>query len=560
MSEPLPPMELAWSLHARVMAAFEKPARELETTIHQAASPAALADANDPARFQRACMLGMASVTDLALDDALPEPVRASLRELPIHYQELLNILSPAAHAITAAAPDLRTITNIEGVTGLLHGAAQAANPSTTIGVATIGGATLGSLVLPGIGTAIGGAIGVWLGGMQTGKRDRRAVERFAEAVKLMWAAVGDLQRSLWNQVIRSVKTQNGPALPDAAYFETAGVQWVSLRATLEQTARSGDTTAERARLETYVREWGPHPDALAFAVRLRLPPHPADAARAAAFVAQHSALYPTDPHGWENQARLSLESGDFAAALEAAEQGLKADAAHAGARDVRLETLAALGRIGEAEDAARAARASRPGTAPELVLIRGLMRGDRRAEAIERVRAWARRDGRPAAIVRHLRAFAPTASLLAAGAEPIPELTSVPPGVDGEMQAAVEQHLRADGARSYLGQPPAEQAQNARDAFLQLQPDERLLFFHDWSLFHNAKTGLALTTRRLLWKAGWQDAVIIDLRQARDTPVRAEKAVLHVGGKTVDVEDERLAAGLAASLREMFETLHATG
>jgi hypothetical protein len=192
----------------------------------------------------------------------------------------------------------------------------------------------------------------------------------------------------------------------------------------------------------------------------------------------------------------------------------------------------------------------------PELALIRGLMRGGRRAEALERVRAWARRDGRPAAIVRQLRAFAPTALLLADGAGAIAELATVPAGVDGELQGAVEQHLRADGARSYLGQPPGEQAQSAREAFLQLQPAERLLFFHTWSLWHNARTGLALTSRRLLWKGAWQDPVVVELRQARTLPVRADKAVLRVGGKTVDVEDEALAAALVAALHDMFEVL----
>jgi hypothetical protein len=504
-------------------------------------------------------MLGLAAVTDLSLDDSLAGPVRAGLRKLPSHYQELLNTLAPAAQAINAAAPELRNIIHIQDFTSFLHGAAQAANPSTAIGVAAIGGATIGSLVLPGIGTAIGGAIGVWLGGMQTSRRDRRALERFAEAVKLMWAAVGDLQRNLWNQIILFVKDEDGPVLADAAFFETATVQWASLRAALLAAARPADRAAGHLRLDTYLREWGPHPDGLALAARLLLPPDPPDLVHAAALVERHRVLYPGNPQGCENRGRLALEEGQFSSALDAAEQGLKAEAGHPGLHEVRLEALAALGRIGEAEEATRLARASNPGTAPELALIRGLMRGGRRAQAVERVRAWARRDGKPATIVRQLRAFAPTAVLVADGADPIPELMAVLAGVDGELQAVVEQHLRADGRRSYLGQPPGELAQNARGAFLQLQPGERLLFFHDWSLWHNAKAGFAITSRRLLWKGAWQDPIVVDLRQSGNLPVRAEKAVLHVGGKAVDVEDKALATALVAVLHDMFEVVRAS-
>ena len=66
MPEPLLPLELAWSLHTRVTAVSEKPLSELEARTREAANPTALVDANDPARFQRACMLGLAAVTDLS--------------------------------------------------------------------------------------------------------------------------------------------------------------------------------------------------------------------------------------------------------------------------------------------------------------------------------------------------------------------------------------------------------------------------------------------------------------------------------------------------------------
>src|SRR5262249_20981010 len=191
-------------------------------------------------RFQRACMLGLAAVTDLALDTELPPPVRTALRELTQHYQELLTVLLPAAQALAAAAPDLRNIQHIDGMSAVLFQATQAANPSTPVGVAAIGGATLGTLLLPGVGTAIGGALGVLLGGTQANKRDRRALERFAAAVKLMWTAIDDLHNNLWNRLVHSVQQAQGPVLPDAAYFDTAAARWESLKAAAHPTSLPG--------------------------------------------------------------------------------------------------------------------------------------------------------------------------------------------------------------------------------------------------------------------------------------------------------------------------------
>jgi hypothetical protein len=545
-AEPLTPLELAWSLRERVATVFSKPLHDLEENIRNAGDGPAVVDANDPARFQRACMLGMAAVTDLSLDDTLPETVRAALRGLPTHYQELLGGLMPAAQAIMAASPDLRNIQNFEGMTGLLHGAAQAANPSTPIGVAAIGGATIGTLVMPGLGTAIGGAIGVWLGGKQVSKRDRLALQRFAAATKLMWSAVEDLHRNLWNQLVRSLREMAGPTMPDAAFFETAGIRWQSLH----------DSEPDRQHLETYFQEWGPHPEALHVAARLCLPPHPLDLAGLTQWVSKHRMLYPTDPGGHDSAARLALEQGDFEAALRSAGSGLESQPNHPGLPEVRLEALAALGRIGEAEEAVRVARKGQVLSAPELVLIRGLLRGSRRAEAVECVRAWVQRDRKPAAIVRQLQSDARTAVLLADGAVPIPELAGVPPGIDGRLQAAVEEHLYADGAKSFLGTPPEEKWHNAREAWLRLHADERLLFFHDWSLWHNAKTGLAITNRRLIWKYTWEDVVAVDLGRMVGGRVAADKGELRVGDKTVDVQDSALAASLALALRAMLDAL----
>lgn len=544
-------LDFAWALYHRIAGALAKPLDEVRTSVQRATEPPDLVAAAEPSHFQRACLLGLASVTDIALDERLLPAVRTALRELPKHYQEILTVLLPAAQALSAAAPDLRNIQHIEGMSAVLFQATQAANPSTPVGVAAIGGATLGTLLLPGIGTAIGGALGVLLGGTQANKRDRRALERFAAAVKLMWAATEDLHNNLWNQIIHLVQEDSGPTLPDAAYFETASALWESIKSAPQATPRPGDPAPFRDTVEKFIRDWGPHPEALYVVAQACLPPYPLDLAALESWVEKQVQLYPTDAGTHENSARLALERADFARSLESADRGLAVNPNHGGLRQVHLEAQAALGRVADAEEAVRQARTTSPASLPELPFIRGLIRGGRTPEAAERVRAWVKRDGKPALIVQYLKTGAVTASLFGDGPILLPELTGYAAGSTAPLQAAVEQHLRADNAVSFFGEPPGDKGRNAREAFLHLRAEEKVLYFHDWSLWHNAKTGLALTNQRLLWKCAWQDTVEVELRDVPTDAVSVKGSVLHIGDKTIDMEDEALAMGLMRTLRE---------
>jgi tetratricopeptide (TPR) repeat protein len=540
----------SWSLHERAASAFNKPLEELRGSVQRAATPPDLVAAADPAHFQRACMLGLAGITDLGLDPSLPEPIREALRGLPPHYQEMLSLLLPAAQAIMAAAPDLRNIQHIEGMAGLLYQATQAANPATTVGVAAIGGATLGTLLMPGIGTAIGGALGVWLGGVNANKRDRRALERFSAAVKLMWTATEDLQNGTWNYLVHAVQKE-GHTLPDAAYFETADAKWASLKAATDHVLNPGAPAPFRSAVETYLHDWGPHPEALYIVAHGCLPPYLLDLPSLASCVGRQLKLYPNDPRSDESSARLALEQGEFARALEAAERGLALAPKNERLRQAQVEALAALGRVAMAEEKVRLCRAANPETPPELALICGLLRGGRRDEAVERARAWLHRDGKPALIVDLLRSFPVTAPLLTDGSIPPSDVTTVLPGCAGRLQATVQRHLRADGTNSYYGEPPGEKGRNAREEFLQLQADEKVLYFHDWSLWHNAKTGLAVTTQRLLSKRMWEDTVSLELREVAASPTTVEGPVIRAGGHRIDVENVNLAHALERVLRE---------
>jgi hypothetical protein len=417
------------------------------------------------------------------------------------------------------------------------------------------GGAAIGSLLLPGVGTAIGGALGAYFGQKHATKKDIAVLDRFDRAAGLMWATVHDVQRSTWDHLIRALAETGEIALPDAAYFESAGSRWEQLKSTLVQGWSMENVVLVRQQIEGFIREFGPHPDALYLAGRTCVPPSTNDPAFSMRWASLHLQLFPQDPGAYENAADLALEEGDGLQALVIADRGLVVDATYQGLLNTRVEVLAFLGRYSEAESAMQGSLGADP-HGPRLALIRGLMRVGRSMDAVNQVREWIHREGRPAAVARELASQPLTAPLVSDLNLRIADFEGVRAGLDGELQGIVQQYLEADGVISFLSELPPEKQKNSREAFLDLQSGEVLLFFLDWSLWQNAKTGLAITNRRVLWKCMWGAPSVICLRDITLQGVAAEKSVLYISGHSVDVEDEQVAARLADVLREACLTL----
>jgi tetratricopeptide (TPR) repeat protein len=553
------PLELGWSLRDRVVSAFAKPLKELQTISAKAVGPAALADANEPGLFQRACMTGLAAITDLAREEILPDLVRAVLRKLPDHYTELLSLLQPPSHALMLAAPDIRKIQHVTGMAGLLHKGAQAANPKTIRGTAAIGGAAVGSVIMPGIGTAIGGAIGYWLGNSESTVQDTVAIDHFQNASRLMWAAVDDLLRNTWNIIGRMLLKKEGPDLPDSAYYETACIRWESLKASFHEPIKPDKRDSIRAHLDVFFRDWGPHPEALELACRLCLVPFPLDLDLLQQLATRFRELYPTHAAAYVAVSRLQLEQNNYTEGLASVEQGLKLAPNSIPLQQARIELLAAMDRVAEVEVALQRFPKEEPDYSPRLSLVRGLVRANKQAEAIEQIRLWIHKEGKPAVVVQELGYFPRTASLLAENQAQFPELDTVFPGRDGDLQAIVQYYLSADGKASFLGPLPPEKDQTCHKEFPP-QPGEVFLFVYDWSEWHLVKGSLAITNRRLMWKHGWDKPVSIELSQTVPSIVSATKSDVKIGGRSIDVRNEDLATALVKTIKEMTETVGGPG
>ena len=95
---------------------------------------------------------------------------------------------------------------------------------------------------------------------------------------------------------------------------------------------------------------------------------------------------------------------------------------------------------------------------------------------------------------------------------------------------------------------------------FLNLNRSEELLYFRDWSVWGNGKTGFVLTTESVQWKCMWEAPVRIELRSLDPASVVAEGQNLHVAGQSVDAENTELAQSTAQLIIEVINTLREHG
>lgn len=81
------------------------------------------------------------------------------------------------------------------------------------------------------------------------------------------------------------------------------------------------------------------------------------------------------------------------------------------------------------------------------------------------------------------------------------------------------------DGENHFLGPPDRERFANAKKTFLRLRDGEKVLYFFDWSVWGNGKTGFAITSKRVQWKCLWEDPVRFRLAKLRPDTTEPENA-----------------------------------
>lgn len=545
-----------WGLYTRVRQAFFTPINELE---QEAARGASLADPLapwEPDRIGCVCSAALSAVTALELDASLPEAFRAALLRVEQHRSRLLGSLDPAAWELRAALQQVRGLNLPPGwLEGVLTEAARANdNPLSETGRVAIGGAFVGTCVLPGVGTVVGYALGALLSHAASREKDnghqQATLARFNQAANAMMAAVRNLFVQVWDGIAQVLIPSGDSSVREAVFFAEAEQRWEALAASFRQRLTPEHAAWAWDEVMRFQGEWGPHPDALDTAARLCLPPYARDLDTAAAWADLQLRLFPSLPEGYENRAEVYLELGDFEGCYRLSHEGLRISPGYERLVLLQIESLAGLGRMGDA----RALVASRcdagAGGEAWLRYVRGLYHSGRLAEAAEAAREWAVGTTIVHGVAYSIRMDPVMGHDLAFLAH-LPEFAQAMQAPDWELRGIVETMLDADGARSFRGNLTAERLATIRAAFPSLAPGERVLYFLDGSRWYGSG-GLVITTSRALWKSAWREPVAMHLAGLSPEQVGAEGGVLKLNGQAMDLKEPVLAANLAAALLEL--------
>ncbi len=536
----------SWRLRALFDEVWMTSCRDVFAGIRDADGLSPVLSAREPARLVGACGMGLVGIARLEAEPGLPLGFRRAAPVAGARKVEFLRSLSDASAALQQATLEVRALKLPEGTAaGVLHGAIQANDPRTEAGAGALGGALLGTFILPGVGTAIGGALGAWVGQNQAEGRSQPILERYDTAAERMLHAVDELFDIVWDALVEAA-TPEGLTLAQSAHFGRAGIAWSELRP--QVLAEVGITSAApvRARIEAFLAQWGPHQDALHLLVRTSIRPYDLAGPSVRRIAKTQVETYPSEALSHEDAADVELELGDAARALEIADTALQRHVGHTGLVLTRIEALAACGREREANAAEVEARSVDADRAATLYRARGLVRGRKLDAAALVIAEWVKEAKQPFAVTRRVRADALLEELYSKHHLSVPDRLA-------EMRGIIETHLDGDGGKRFFGLPPPPRDANARVEFLgDLSGDEETLFFFDWSVLGNAKTGFALTTTRIVWKCVWEDPVRIPFTSVTAGGATAEAKMLTVAGRTVDMEDAALAAAVATTILEL--------
>lgn len=540
---------LSWALRSRVDAAASPPLEAVFGAIQAADTLHGIIAARGADALRVACSLALDAVAALEAESDLPAAFRSAARDSRSERQSLLQRLDEPGRALDAAGTKVLELKLPESTAAsFIDGAARVYNPTTSAGIGAASGAALGSMILPGIGTAIGGALGAMVGASQMDKRNEKVLEAFDAAASRMDQAVRGLVAAAWDELVRCAH-QGGLQLQPSSFFAKAQQEWARLSETKLSDVVAGRTTEAEDAVRGFLAKWGPDQTALNTLLRLQLPPYGRPTQETPEIAQKQLQLYPMDPRSFEAAADLGLEMNEPERALALAEQGTLIAPTHWGLALTRIEALAASGQADEAHKAAAAAVSAGAGYEPFYHLARGLTRAGEYQAAADVAAQWQAAAATSAAVRVRLSADPILAVLFQNGLLHPPTETEHP-------RAVAETYLSADGVKSHFGIPPGDQGKNAQAEFLKLKPHEKVVFFYDWSVWGNGKTGFAITTRRVLWKCLWENPVQIDLSKVSSESIRREGSVLRVAHKDVDMDDEDLADGVVSTLSRMSVSL----
>lgn len=537
--------DLSWHLRDLFLDAWTGPFEPVLVAIREASTMSELLTARDAGRIKSACEQGLAALGQFESRRELPPSFGRAMHHVVKDRTRWLRTLDDECRTLDQASQQVRALKLPDSTAAsLIQGAVQANDAGTATGVGVIGGALLGGMLAPGIGHIIGGAVGAMVGQGEVDKKNGVVLDHYDQSAARLLGAVDLLFDALWDEVTDLV-TEAGVRLLRSSHFAMANETWREVREQCLSELTPHKARLSRAKIEEFLGQWGVHQDALHSLIRLSLRPHNLPSSEVRHHARRQLEFYPRNATSHEDAADTELDLGDATEAIRIVERALSSYPGHVGLTLTQIEALAAAGHFEGARTVETTARQQGMDRSATLYLLRGLARNSQYEQAAALVNAWIQEDGKRTAILRWVRSDAVLEPLYLRG--DLPSLSQ-----DEELQGIVETHLEEDRHKRFLGLPAPPRGRTAQKEFLDLANGELPLFFFDWSVWGNAKTGFALTTRRVVWKCLWEDPVRISLAAISAEGVAVTGSLLKVGDRQVDMEDEALARAVATTIIEM--------
>ncbi len=543
--------ELSWVLHARMSEAMWEQFEPLLSRMQRSKTWMEYFTANDPAQYEIAFVRGLSAVLRLPLSD-YPKHFQHALKKVESRQDTFQSTLVDRGKVLEERLVAIRQLGLPDNaLPGYLAGSPNAVKKNSFGGWGMIGGATIGSVLFPGLGTVVGAIIGGFVGG-STGTNPQEVVQKFDAAREEMFAGVRSGYQQLWDRFVREVRELG--EVPPLSSSEIGTAEAELNRIVTTTPLESGSSYR---RIVRFIEEHGPKQEAVYLACRFCLDQRREFRTDALKWKDLQKQLYPDRVETIECEARYALEQKEYDGALSVLEEVDRGVADAEAIRVCRAEVFGAQGL--ESKARGEFPKVKDRGTRGPYwtALIRGLFRHGDEQKVWDACDSWLREADNPGVVARALRLDPLLSPHFEFFADHVSRLRPYRDGKRGLLRAVVEAEIRATKPQlSHVGSMPQEMRKNASESFLDLQSIETLLYFYDWSTWGNGKSGLALTDRRLIWKRVWQDPVQFTLRELDANQLRGIGSVFHIQGKALETGDALLAQTLPNALREVQKVI----
>ena len=428
--------------------------------------------------------------------------------------------LRPRVRAIRHAARALEPHAKEQGwLDSFLAGAAAANNPTTMAGI----GGAVGTLIAPGLGTAVGAMAGQWWAQSRQDAEGQGLCEAWDSACQAWFDELDQCLYSLWD-----VSVEGRAGFQPAQAYEHAQASWASLQEPELETIRA------------WLTQHGPWHQAVHAQAQLLL--RAGRLTEATEIARELVRGQPSNPEAHELLASSLLYGGQLLEALDSARAALADQPLHIGLLVVGLEAAVASDRPPGDFDQSLASLGVSKGLR-RLLQARGFVHAGKTKHAIKTLRSL-ESMGDKLDLVRVIEDDDLLAPLLGPS-----QLVASP---DDRARRLVREHLVADGERFFFELPPGAMRAEAK-AWLRLKAGEELLWMYDWTMFNSGAGGIAISTRRLIWKGMFSEPESKALHQLDPRKLSADGNELRAGRAVIDVEVEGLAPALVQALRGLI-------